>query len=348
MAHEIDETTGKAAFTWLQGTATPWHDLGQPTPPNSPLETWQENGGLNFHVEKKTLGFQLGDDSTASFEVIPDMSALVRTDTKAPLSVQSKARYHVHQPSEILQFFDKFIKENKLTMETCGALRGGRVVFALARMDDKYNISVGGDIIAPYFLLGTSFDGSLATHGIPTSVRVVCANTHGAALNGAGDRMFRQKHTSIFDSAALQAALDSSEGEIATRAIVFNQLADRAMTAEEVNEYFIKDVLDINPEDLSKQDKEGKELISTKTRNLITLLQTSYTKAPGANMAKGTAWGAYNAVTHFVDHAARTRDNNGDGTNLARLSSAWYGAGAATKKAALERLMKRCNIAVAA
>ena len=354
MAHNIDMTTGKAAFTWLQGTALPWHNLGQPTPEDSELDVWALNGGFGFQVVKRDVGFLLppvGEIAAPQFEIIPDMACLVRSDTGAPLSIQSKVRYHIHQPREVLDFFSKWINENKLRMETCGVLRGGRVVFALAKLDEQFSVNIGNvDKVESYLLLTTSFDGSIATSAIVTSIRVVCANTHGAAMN-EGERtgkMFRQKHTSMFDTRGLQFALESASGELAYRAKLFNAMADKAMTADDINTYLIQDVLEIEPEHLNRFDDQGKPLVSAKSQSLIKLLQNSYTNAPGANLAKGTAWGAYNAVTHFVDHAARTRDNNGDGADLSRLASAWYGAGAQLKKRALDKLLERTEIKVAA
>jgi Domain of unknown function (DUF932) len=54
-----------------------------------------------------------------------------------------------------------------------------------------------------------------------------------------------------------------------------------------------------------------------------------YESAPGQNLdtAKGTLWGALNAVTYYVDHV-RSRRAGG------RLDSAWFGAGSALKEKA--------------
>lgn len=65
-------------------------------------------------------------------------------------------------------------------------------------------------------------------------------------------------------------------------------------------------------------------------------VQELYTGAAmGANMtsAKSTAWGLVNAVTEFVDHhrKARNQDN--------RLDSAWFGVGANLKKKALDEAL---------
>ena len=337
MAHEIDFSLGKAAFTRVEGSEIAWHGLGQTTPVTASLDQWQQDAGLDWVANKQQVGIL--QDQT--FLPIDNQMAIVRSDTHRVLSIKTDNRYQAHQPKEILEFFDRFIKANRLTMETAGALKGGRIIFALARMNDAFAINVGGvDKVLPYFLLGTSFDGSLATHGTPTAVRVVCANTHTQAVSEDYSKAIsaRQRHSAGFDPSGLQRALEASGVEFVARANLFNKMADHAMSSEEINNFFIKDILDIEPDDLSKYSNTGKPLVSTKSKALITLLQQSYMSAPGADIAKGTAWGAYNAVTHFCDHTARVRDTNLEGASAARLSSAWYGQGAKMKHQAIMRL----------
>lgn len=50
--------------------------------------------------------------------------------------------------------------------------------------------------------------------------------------------------------------------------------------------------------------------------------------------AKGTAWGLLNAVTEFVDHKRRAKNQEN------RLDSAWFGQGAQLKQQALSSALK--------
>ena len=47
----------------------------------------------------------------------------------------------------------------------------------------------------------------------------------------------------------------------------------------------------------------------------------------GSEMARGTLWGAYNAVTEYVDHF-----RNSKGNEAVRLKSMWFGSGEKIKK----------------
>jgi phage/plasmid-like protein (TIGR03299 family) len=92
--------------------------------------------------------------------------------------------------------------------ESAGALRGGRIVWILARLPSVDTIAEGDDSLR-YVLFSTSHDGSASIHAIPTSVRVVCANTlRVATLGDVGFRHtgnvqakleFARKYLSQFD-----------------------------------------------------------------------------------------------------------------------------------------------------
>ena len=50
--------------------------------------------------------------------------------------------------------------------------------------------------------------------------------------------------------------------------------------------------------------------------------------------ASGTAWGLLNAVTEFVDHEKRARNQEN------RMDSAWFGQGASLKQRALDHALQ--------
>lgn len=61
-------------------------------------------------------------------------------------------------------FFDDLVRVGKFHLETAGALSGGKRIWALAKIGGGAPI-IGQDIVRPYLLLTTSFDGSMATTG---------------------------------------------------------------------------------------------------------------------------------------------------------------------------------------
>lgn len=80
------------------------------------------------------------------------------------------------QPAEVVEFFEDLVSLAGFTLETAGALAGGRRIWALAKTNYEANIA-GQDLLKGYLLLATSYDGTFATTASLTDVRVVCQNT---------------------------------------------------------------------------------------------------------------------------------------------------------------------------
>tara|TARA_R110000765_G_scaffold262528_2_gene362437 strand:- start:3537 stop:3845 length:309 start_codon:yes stop_codon:yes gene_type:complete len=88
--------------------------------------------------------------------------------------------------------------------------------------------------------------------------------------------------------------------------------------------------------------EEGKALgiqepLKDKLNKFPSLVMDAMEHSPGANLksAKGTWWGALNAVTYVEDHL-RESQNEGNA-----LHSSWFGAAANRKGKALELALKR-------
>jgi phage/plasmid-like protein (TIGR03299 family) len=176
MAHMIDTTTGTAAIAYAGNT--PWHGLGQALTPDASIETWTREAGLNYTVNESPVLFQT--DATTMPEEFKGRKVLHRSDTGGALAVVSDG-YNVVQPSDVMGFFAKLVELGGFQMETAGVLSHGRRVWALAKVNQGADI-VEGDTVRPYVLLGTSYDGTMATVAKFTSIRVVCNNTITAAL----------------------------------------------------------------------------------------------------------------------------------------------------------------------
>ncbi|MEX2117431.1 MAG: DUF932 domain-containing protein [Bacteroidota bacterium] len=99
---------------------------------------------------------------------------------------------------------------------------------------------------------------------------------------------------------------------------IFNGMSKRKVTEKEVREY----VKAIFPEPPRVHHQSNAPKIHEK------VMELSETGA-GTELAKGTLWGAYNAVTEYVDHC---RLSNVD--DSARLKSMWFGSGRKIKKRA--------------
>jgi len=333
MAHMIDTTTGRAAMAFT-GSA-PWHGLGQALTPGADIDTWTREAGLAYSVLESPV--QYSTPAASDLQTWPARKVLHRSDTGAPLAVVSDS-YNVVQPGQVMDFFRRLVDIGGFALETAGALSDGRRVWALARVGDGAPI-VDADLVRPYLLLGTSYDGTMATVAKFTAIRVVCNNTITAAVGGySGGRVIKGEgetdkgylksavrvlHSEKFDPDAVRLQLGIVAGAWENFLIQSRQLAAVPMDQAEADA-FIVDLL-------TPYHTAARPLQETKGyRRVMDLFQG---RAIGSDIpgVSGTRWGMLNAVTEMVDHERGRAGST-------RLESAWFGPGAALKARAVDLL----------
>ena len=316
MAHMIASTsTGKAAMAYVGDT--PWHGLGQKLTQDSPIETWAEESGLDFQLATATVNFDIPatpwNGMRAERLAYHGKKVMYRADTKAPLGLVSNS-YKIVQPIEVLEFFRDMVG-TIAHLETAGVLRDGAHYWALAKMDGEF--ALAGDKVHQYLLLASSCDGSLATQARLTSVRVVCNNTLQLA-QGSGS-VVQVRHNSIFDPAAVKSRLGEFNDAFKHFESTAKVLAGIKLSSAQAQNVFTK---------ILGGDEKKPSRAATRA---LALFEGA---GIGAELesAKGTAWGALNAVTQLLDwETARTND--------ARLANAWFGGGVNVKAKVAEELL---------
>jgi phage/plasmid-like protein (TIGR03299 family) len=317
MAHELDMSNARANMAYVN--AVPWHGLGQRLTEDADIDTWQREAGLNFTAVKAPVRFNVNGDQ----RVMNGRHVLYRDDTGEALGIVSND-YREVQPKDVMDFFRDITTAGGFQMETAGSLYGGRKIWALARVSDGAPI-VGDDVVRPYLMMATSFDGSLATTCKFTAVRVVCNNTISIALNRAGEtdeNRVRVVHHRAFDAEQVRAQLGIYTNAWERFMIDMRRLADRKMNGEAADDFLIQ--LFRKEAEATADVRDGKAY-----RAIMALFDQSATI--GDDRSK-SAWNMLNAVTEFVDHSAgRLQDR--------RLESAWFGAGDAVKTKARDILL---------
>jgi len=150
-----------------------------------------------------------------------------------------------------------------------------------------------------------------------TPIRVVCENTLSLALTGAEQEVhvrhtlnakekLKEAHEILGLANRLYGKLDG----------MFNRMSEIKVDHATLTEY-VKTVFPENPE------SRDQSWIS-KVRDTVLELAES---GEGAEMAKGSLWGAYNAVTEYVDHYHGVRRDESQ-----RLQSMWFGSAERIKK----------------
>ena len=326
MAHELSiSADGRASMAFIG--PTPWHGLGQQLTPGADLVTWRREAGLEWSVERSIVEYKRKlEDGSIITERDPENLMLYRSDTGKPLSIRGKI-YKTVQPEVVFAFYRDLATKYGFEMETAGHVKGGRRIWALANCRNVIKLR-GDDRVALYLLFATSYDGTMSTQVKLTPIRVVCNNTLSAADRDAGRACVIVPHSANFDAEAVK--LDMGIDETFER---FGQQAklmtERVVQKDEVVQLFMKAYYDLSGVEEIREfhdDPKNKE----SAEKLMKRLTNALFNSPGANLAsaRGTLWGALNAVTYDVDFAkpARSQEN--------RLNSAWFGDGAAIKQRA--------------
>src|SRR5437588_3810473 len=219
----------------------PWHRLGVVLDeyPKS-IDEALDKAGLGWKVSHGNVLVVKRPEWTDDFgvkhepELIPakGFKANVREDTGDVLGIVSD-EYEVVDNRAAFAFLNALIN-SEMYCETDGSLWGGRRVWVLARLPEY--VELGGDLSATYVYVANSHDGSMAVTAAVTPIRIVCANTLGAALRQAehgvtAQRTFRFRHTGNLQAKFAEAR--QVLGMTINYQQQFKELADR-MAAEPI------------------------------------------------------------------------------------------------------------------
>jgi phage/plasmid-like protein (TIGR03299 family) len=321
MAHELAFKKGKAMMAWTG--QTPWHGLGAQMPDNADLTEWQKAAQLDWTAVDAPVLF---DDDEGVMHQMDERKVLYRSDTKMPLSVVSN-RYHAVQPTDIIELFRSVCETGGYTMETLGALRGGRRVWGMAKINDGVAIGHKADVVRPYLLLATSYDGSLQTMGRHTAIRVVCANTLRASDMDRDSDVYLP-HNAKFDREEMRRRLGVFKDGWEKFQHQCGWLAKQPMNKEKASE-FLEELIGpaLKPKDDGTMPK------ASETAGYQSMWELFMGTAKGHEYSPGTRWGMLNAVSEYTDHQAGRQQET-------RLFNAWFGDGMNLKDRAMRLLVK--------
>jgi phage/plasmid-like protein (TIGR03299 family) len=318
MAHNLSETNGKTSMMYVG--ETPWHGLGTKLDKPATAAEAIVSAGLDYTVMKlpmKTISPELA---------VENHFATVRTDSKEVLGVVGSCYLPV-QNRDAFSFFDSLVGEGEAIYHTAGALGKGERIWLLAKLPDYIRIN-DNDIVEKFLLLSNTHDGSSTIRVKLTPVRVVCHNTLSVALDGSEQEVsIRHTVQAVERLKKAHEILGLSNSLYAELERIFNRMKNTEMSKGSFNQYVNR---------LFPEPKESKHISrNQKVREKIFELSES---GVGAEMAKGSLWGGYNAVTEFVDHY---RLSNKDDSS--RLNSMLFGSGEALKKKAFTLAREMVN-----
>jgi phage/plasmid-like protein (TIGR03299 family) len=292
----------------------PWHGLGVVLDeyPKS-IDEALDKAGLGWRVTHGDVLVAKAPEWMDDFgtkhppELTPakGFKANLREDTGEVLGIVSD-EYEVVDNVDAFRFLDALIG-SELHFETAGSLWGGRRVWVLARLPEY--LELGGDQSATYIYVANSHDGSMAVTAAATPIRIVCANTLGAALRRAehgtsAERTFRFRHTGNLQAKFAEAR--RVLGMTIDYQTQFKALADR-LALEAISEgTFERRVLRhlwvTDDESLGHRARENRKRT---IEQVLAIFRGRGIAGDTTGNSPGTKWTAFHAIAEHLDYGRR-------------------------------------------
>ncbi len=291
----------------------PWHGLGAvldeyPASIDEALDKaglgWKVTHGDVLVVRRAGWTDDFGIEHAAELIPARGFKANLREDTGEVLGIVSD-EYEVVENVHAFRFLDALIG-SEMHFETAGSLWGGRRVWVLARLPEY--VELGGDLSATYIYVANSHDGSMAVTAAVTPIRIVCANTLGAALRQAEhgvstQRTFRFRHTGNLQAKFVEAR--KVLGMTIDYQKQFKQLADRLalqpISAHALERSVLRHLWIID-EDMGKVAHANRERT---IESVVTIFRGRGSAGDTSGNSPGTKWVAFNAIAEHLDYGRR-------------------------------------------
>jgi phage/plasmid-like protein (TIGR03299 family) len=269
----------------------PWHGLGTRVETALSSEEALKQSGLDWIVTQHPI-------MTSNFKPIPGYKANVRQMDNSVLGVVSD-RYKVVQNHEAFAFTDSLLGEG-VKYETAGSLNGGKKIWLLAKLPDKYIME--GEKIEPFMVFSNTHDGTGSIKVAMTPVRVVCNNTLNIALSSA-KRIWTTIHVGNLSQKMEEAhnTLLLAENYMQSLGAEFSRLRKIKLSDSKVMEY-IEMLLPMADNPTEVQRKNVTQIRED--------LKMRYFDAPDLRHVGKNAYRFINAVSDFATHAKPLRETS--------------------------------------
>ena len=295
MSHEIEYLDGRHSFAYA-GDPT-WHGLGTKVPSDLTPQQILEAAGLDWNVEKVPSWINYNGEQKPT-----GTQALVR-DTDGSILSMISDDWEPLQNHEAFDFFHDFVMAGNLSMETAGSLKKGQIVFALAKVQNRFEV-FEGDVTESYILFTNPHKYGQSITVMTTATRVVCNNTLTFALNNTSQQKVRVNHRNKFDADYVKNTMGLANQKFQEFRELNEFLASRKATDEKISE-FLSEVFPSNSKkELSRPARVVRDIIP---------------QQPGAEYGEGSWYQVLNGVTFATNHLLSKNPDT-------RTSSLFYGS----------------------
>lgn len=289
--------------------------------PNGTTADWARSSGLDFRLKESVIQYE----TEMGLQQMRDAKVIYRGDTLRPIAHVGKGFKPV-QPVDMISFYRKLCDLGNFQVEALGVLKGGAQMWGLAKTSFETRI-LGQDAVDAFLFFVTGNDSSMSTKVSFLSRRIACNNMINAAYGGnfgLGEWSIKVKHTSEVNFDGMYDQMTKLPQYWETFTENAENMALKKLNQEQMIEFFVSLYGD--------KAESQTQMVQKKVDQLIHLAYSS----PGSEFrsARGTLWGALNAVSYYTDHDCRARSAEN------RFSSAMTGAGNNLKKTAFSNAIE--------
>ena len=305
---------------------SPWGDIGTQVSNDLSPQQIMEKADLNWSVDKvKTYADYQGEKIPTGLE------ALVRSSDNKILTQVGK-NWEPCQNETAFEFFNEYCLEGGMDMESAGSLKGGKMVWALAKIKESFDV-VKGDQVDSYLLFSNPHEYGKSIDVRFTPIRVTCMNTLAMASKGSAVNGMKVNHRKAFDPQIVKETMGIAHEKFEQYKEVAKFLSKKRFDAQSLIQYYNE----VFPRTYKGKDEvivSAYDDLTTNGQKAFDVLQSQ----PGANFAQGSWWQALNSVTYLTDHVmGREADS--------RMTSSWVGANANRKAVAVSKAIEFAEVA---
>ena len=290
MAHNVE--------TMAYAGEVPWHGLGVPVSNDLTPNQMMKKAGLDWTVEQIDSYVTVGDK-----KIPTGMKALVRSSDNKVLTNIGQV-WNPVQNEDAFNFFSEYVLKGDMEMHTAGSLKGGQLVWALAKVKESFDL-FGGDTVESYLLFSNPHKYGFSIDVRFTPIRVVCNNTLSLSLEAKAERSVKVGHRTEFNADEVKKALGIASAKLSQYKEMAEFLGSKRYNIDNLIEYYNT----VFPRTADKRVQNQELSVETLSKNAKAAFDAIELQ-PGAKYAEGSWWQAFNSVTYVTDHLqGRNPDN---------------------------------------
>ena len=318
MAHNVE--------TMAYAGEVPWHGLGVPVSNDLTPNQMMKKAGLDWTVEQIDSYVTVGDK-----KIPTGMKALVRSSDNKVLTNIGQV-WNPVQNEDAFNFFSEYVLKGDMEMHTAGSLKGGQLVWALAKVKESFDL-FGGDTVESYLLFSNPHKYGFSIDVRFTPIRVVCNNTLSLSLEAKAERSVKVGHRTEFNADEVKKALGIASAKLSQYKEMAEFLGSKRYNIDNLIEYYNT----VFPRTADKRVQNQELSVEPLSKNAKAAFDAIELQ-PGAKYAEGSWWQAFNSVTYVTDHLQGRNPDN-------RLYSSWFGGNQIRKRDALKTALEFAEVA---